>query len=163
MDKRTKWSIALTTLTVAGLVALLPDTAMAAHGLETSGAAAGFGGTQTNLTIIIGRVIRILLNMVGVILFIMFLYAGFLWMTAAGNEERITKAKKIIINSVIGAVVLVGAWVITNFVINSIQPQIEGEVDTVDDVDFVEGEDPLERELTPDEIDALLDDAGIAP
>lgn len=130
-------------------VAVFALPVLAAHGLETSGAAAGFGGTETNLTVIIGGFVSALLGLVGVVLLLLTIYAGFLWMTAAGNEERIAKAKKIIMGSVIGAIIAVAAYAITSFVVDVIQPAQEGVTEAGTDVDFVEGEDPIEESLTP--------------
>jgi hypothetical protein len=38
-------------------------------------------------------------------------------MTAAGNEDSVADAKKILIAAVIGLVIILAAWAITNFVI----------------------------------------------
>ena len=48
------------------------------------------------------------------------IYAGVLWMTAAGNEGQVTKAKNIIITSVIGTVIIAAAYAITNFVFDAL-------------------------------------------
>lgn len=40
------------------------------------------------------------------------IYSGFLFVTAAGNETTLEKAKKSILYAVIGAAILLGAWAI---------------------------------------------------
>lgn len=160
ISKRTKELLPV--LGAASVCALLvfAGPVLAAHGLETTGGEAGFEGTQTSLAVIIGGIIRVLLGFVGVVILILTIYAGFLWMTAAGNEERIGKAKKIIAGAVAGAVIVMGAYAITSFVANVVAPSgPEGE--TVDDEEFIETEDPLEEALTPEDIDTMLDEAGI--
>jgi hypothetical protein len=147
------------TLAVCGLL-LFAEPVLAAHGLDTAAAEAGFEGTETNLSVIIGRIIQALIGFVGVIILILMLYAGFLWMTAAGNEERVASAKKIIIGAMAGAVIVIGAYAITSFIVDVVQPGEEGTT-TVDDTEFVETEDPLEEALTPEDLDTLLDEAGI--
>lgn len=134
--------------------------ALAAHGLETSGAVAGFENTTTNPAVIIGRVIGAVLGFTGVILLLLMIYAGFLWMTAAGNEENIGKAKKIIVSSVIGAIIVLGAYAITSFVTEAIAPS-GPEAETADDAEYIETGDALEEALTPEDIGGMLDDAGI--
>ncbi|MBI3115589.1 MAG: hypothetical protein HYZ09_03835, partial [Candidatus Kerfeldbacteria bacterium] len=39
-----------------------------------------------------------------------------MWMTAAGNDERIDKAKKVISAAVIGLIIVLLAWAIVIFV-----------------------------------------------
>lgn len=63
-----------------------------------------------------GIVIQAILALLGVIFLILTIYGGIIWMTAAGNDQRIDKAKKIIINSVIGLVIIVSAYAITAFI-----------------------------------------------
>lgn len=65
------------------------------------------------------------LGIVGVIFFVLMIYAGFLWMTAAGNDERVTKAKNIFSTSIIGLLVIVGAYYILDFVLDAIYGSLE--------------------------------------
>src|SRR3989344_1501165 len=50
----------------------------------------------------VAQIIQVALSLLGVLLIVLILYAGFLWMTAAGSEEKISKAKKIIGAAIIG-------------------------------------------------------------
>ena len=72
--------------------------------------------TQTSLSASIGGIIRAVLSMIGVIFLVLTLYAGILWMTAAGNEEKVTKAGNILKSSVIGLLIVVAAYGITALV-----------------------------------------------
>lgn len=65
----------------------------------------------------IGIVIRAALSLVGVIFLVLMVYAGYLWMTARGEEAQIDKAKKIISSSIIGLIILLAAYSITTFVV----------------------------------------------
>lgn len=87
-------------------------------GSIATGTATGLGNQP--LPVIIGGIIRAALGLIGVILVVLIIYAGFLWMTAAGEEEKVTKAKDIIKNCIIGIVIIFAAYAITNFVVNSI-------------------------------------------
>lgn len=60
-------------------------------------------------------IIRSLLGLIGTVMLVLIIYAGFLYMTAAGNEDRIDKAKKIITSAVIGLVIVLLAYSITYF------------------------------------------------
>jgi hypothetical protein len=61
------------------------------------------------------RVLGFLLGGLGSLTTLMFVYSGFLWMTAAGNEEKITKAKKTLLYAVIGVVVVLSSYIFLNF------------------------------------------------
>ncbi|MFA6424319.1 MAG: hypothetical protein WCV83_03370 [Candidatus Magasanikbacteria bacterium] len=66
---------------------------------------------------IVAQIIRIVLGLLGTIFFVLTIYAGFLWMTAAGNEEQATKAKTLLTQAVIGLVIILTAYSITYFVL----------------------------------------------
>ena len=65
------------------------------------------------LTKLIASIVRYLFSFLGVIFVILIIYSGFLWMTASGDEEQITKAKDIMQSSVIGLVIILMSSVIT--------------------------------------------------
>lgn len=65
-----------------------------------------------------GRLIGAVLSFVGVLFLIMMIYAGIMWMTAQGNDQQVTKAKDLLINSIIGIVIIFAAYAITAFIGN---------------------------------------------
>jgi len=71
-------------------------------------------GLPTNLGQLISAIFIWSLSIIGMVIFVRFFYAGFLWFTAAGNPENISKAKKIMQNAVYGALVLFSAYLILN-------------------------------------------------
>ncbi|MFA5211513.1 MAG: VWA domain-containing protein [Patescibacteria group bacterium] len=71
----------------------------------------------SDLRIIITRIINVLLGLLGIIMFGVVAYGGFLWMTAGGNDEQISTAKKFIINGVIGLAIVLSSWAIAKFVL----------------------------------------------
>lgn len=89
-------------------------------GLEDTGKAAGFETQGADLSGLIGKIIGSLLGFLGVVFVVLMIYAGFLYMTAQGNEDQVTKAKDLIKNAVIGMVIISLAYAITTFVIGSI-------------------------------------------
>ena len=64
----------------------------------------------------VGQIISILLSFVGVLFFILMIYAGILWMTAQGNEQQVSKAKNLLINATIGLIITLAAYAITSFI-----------------------------------------------
>jgi len=93
----------------------------------TKGGYAG-GTTDTTLSETVGLVIKIALSLVGVVFLALTVYAGFLWMTARGEDEPIGKAKKIITACIIGLLIVVAAYAITDYVLvrmfSAVSPQI---------------------------------------
>jgi hypothetical protein len=61
-------------------------------------------------------VITTALSLVGSIFLGLMIYAGILWMTAAGEEDKVTKAKNILKAAIIGLAVTMSAYAITAFV-----------------------------------------------
>lgn len=89
--------------------------------------AQNFGVNEVNNTIalsqgdprvIIGRIIQIILSFLGVIALILIIFAGFLWMTSGGEEEKVNRAKKILSSSVIGLVIILSSWSLATFLLN---------------------------------------------
>ena len=75
---------------------------------------------------IVGRIINIGLGFLGVIAVGLIIYAGFLWMTSGGEEEKISQAKKILVSAVIGLGIVLASWAIATFVINKLSGAVNG-------------------------------------
>ena len=91
---------------------------------ETSNAA-GITTTKT-LPALVGSFIAAALGLLGVILVVLVVYAGFIWMTAQGNDEKIKKAKGMITSAVIGMIIIFAAYAITNFVVGALSTSLGG-------------------------------------
>ncbi|MFA4941442.1 MAG: IPT/TIG domain-containing protein, partial [Patescibacteria group bacterium] len=76
------------------------------------------GLNNTDPRIMAANVIRIVLGFLGVIAVGLIIYAGWLYMTAGGEEEKIEKAKKILINAIIGLIIILSSFAIATFVLN---------------------------------------------
>ncbi len=74
------------------------------------------GIPQDDITTRLGEIIKVALTAVGSVFFLLIIYAGFLWMTARGEEDQITKAKDIIKAAIIGLAITVAAYSITAFI-----------------------------------------------
>jgi hypothetical protein len=75
---------------------------------------------QESIVIIIARIIRVALSIIGIIFVCLVVYAGFLWMTAAGRPEPIEKAKKILKQGIIGLFLILASYSITTFILNAL-------------------------------------------
>lgn len=63
-----------------------------------------------------GKITGQVLSLVGIIFLVLMIWAGTLWMTAAGNEEKIDEAKKIVFAALVGLILIAAAYAITRFV-----------------------------------------------
>jgi len=88
----------------------------AAKGSGYTSGAAGSG----DLAAIVGNLIGQALTLVGVLLLGLMLYGGILWMTAGGDKGKVEKATSVIKNAVIGLIVIVLAYALSNFIVLSL-------------------------------------------
>ncbi len=90
------------------------------YGLQDTAQKAGLPNVGVELPELVGKALAALLGLTATAFFALMIYAGFTWMTAQGNTEKVTTAKNIIINAVLGLVVIALAYAITNFVFKSL-------------------------------------------
>lgn len=69
----------------------------------------------------IGRIIQQAIGITGALALGFFVYGGFMYMTAAGNQERIGQAKRNMVWAALGLVVIFAAYAIVNFIITAVQ------------------------------------------
>ena len=78
------------------------------------------GDPRTMLVFTVGSIIQGFLELMGVAFLAPLIYGGYMWMTARGETDKVTKAKGIIIDAVIGLVIVFGAYVISQFIVSRI-------------------------------------------
>ena len=76
------------------------------------------GESGSDPRVLIARIIQIALSFLGLIALVLILYAGFLWMSSSGNEDKIDKAKSILKNALIGLVIILSSWAIVTYIIS---------------------------------------------
>lgn len=112
------------TIFLAGFLLFAPITTFAApaygNALNSAGNSAGLAGTDgaptTPVLDLVGKILNTALGLLGVVLFALTVYAGFLWMTAQGNEEQVVKAKGMLRNAIVGLIIVLAAYSIASFV-----------------------------------------------
>lgn len=85
-------------------------------GVELTKTTAPTGLSTANIQTTTGTLIKGALTLVGTVFFALMFYGGFTWMTARGEEDKITKAKETIVAAAIGIAIILAAYAITNFV-----------------------------------------------
>lgn len=101
----------------------LLDIKSGLNAAATGQTGAGYDATQANANTIpafIGQIVRVVLSFVGAIFFILIILSGIQWMTAGGNEEKVTKARTRLINATIGLAITIAAYFITWFISNTL-------------------------------------------
>ncbi len=73
------------------------------------------GVRQTDIKTASGEIIKAALGILGLIFFVLLIYAGITWMTARGDEDAVTKARETIFAAVIGLSVVLASYAITSF------------------------------------------------
>lgn len=116
-------SLAILATVFAFNLSILPTSA--AVNLEETLVKTGTGvygdvesAAKKNLPESIGAVVKVLLSVLGVVLVCIIVYAGYLWMTAGGDEKQVDKAKDWIKNAVAGMVIVISAYAIAAYVVD---------------------------------------------
>lgn len=75
---------------------------------------------ETDVRVILGRVISAALSIVGTLALLMFVYGGVLWMTSRGDTKQVTKGKDTITWAVLGLVIIFASYTLVNALISGI-------------------------------------------
>ena len=76
--------------------------------------------TTASVGSVMAMVIKAFLGLLGIIFVILIITAGYNWMTAAGEEEKVNKAKDTLKRAMIGLIIVVSAYAITYFVFKNL-------------------------------------------
>jgi len=104
-----------------GLPAFAADdpTSLLTGGLNNAAADAGYNQTLT-MPVLIGRFIGIMLGLIGIIFIVYLVWAGIMYMTAAGDDTKVKKAKQMINQSIIGIIIMVSSYALSSFIISQL-------------------------------------------
>lgn len=104
-------TISATALIVSVLPAsagpLLPD-------IDTIKSSTGLGDAEP--TVVAATLIQAVLLLLGTIALVLIIYAGFTWMFARGNEEKVETARSILTAAIIGLVIIIGSYGIGSYI-----------------------------------------------
>ncbi|MFH0928178.1 MAG: pilin [bacterium] len=68
----------------------------------------------------IASIINVALGLLGIVAVCIILLGGFKWMVSQGEEEKVKQAKNLIIQGIVGLVIILSAWAIARFVVDSL-------------------------------------------
>lgn len=75
----------------------------------------------TDIKAIMGNTIQIVMGIAGSITFVVFLYGGVLWLTSAGNSEKIQKGLQAMLWAGIGIIVIFSSYAIITLILDTLQ------------------------------------------
>jgi len=81
---------------------------------------AGYGNTGDDPRLIAAELIRIFITFLGILMTTYTVYGGYLLLSSAGSEERVTKAKSILVHGVIGISVVFFSYSTAYFVVKTV-------------------------------------------
>lgn len=106
-------------------------------GGEGTAFAESAGLPAADLIVMVANVIQAILGFLGLIVVVFVIYGGYLWVTAGGEIEKITKARRVIKNAIIGAVIILSSFAIAQFVLTQVTGGMSGKTTTTsEDGDF---------------------------
>ncbi|HBK33501.1 TPA: hypothetical protein DEP34_04390 [Candidatus Uhrbacteria bacterium] len=73
-----------------------------------------------SLPVLIGNIIQVVLSVLGIVFLILIIFAGFKWLTAQGDTKKTGDATKMLTQAVIGIIIIIGAFALADFVIDSL-------------------------------------------
>lgn len=93
----------------------VPVRAIEIPGLEKTAQTAGIAHTPQSPEMAVTQIVQWVLSFVGVLFLVLMIWGGFKWMTAAGNQENINQAQKIVGAAVVGLIIVLSAYMITTY------------------------------------------------
>lgn len=75
---------------------------------------------DTDPRVVAARIVQIALGFLGILVLGLIIYAGYVWMTSAGNAEKVEKAKNTLKNALIGLIIILSAFGIVSFIISQL-------------------------------------------
>jgi cytochrome bd-type quinol oxidase subunit 2 len=117
--------IIITVIAVFLVVANFGLASSFSEGLKSTGAKTSLQAGSPQ--IIAAQIVKTLLTLIGVLFIALIMYSGFRYLTSAGNEEKIKKAKQTIISSVIGLIIIVTGYSITYYITTTLENPGQGQ------------------------------------
>ncbi|MBP6942464.1 MAG: hypothetical protein KBB55_00260 [Candidatus Buchananbacteria bacterium] len=73
---------------------------------------------------LITKIMQWIFSFLGIVAVLVILYGGFKWMTAGGDDGKVSEAKKLIVNGIIGLIIILSAYAIATFVFNEVNNRL---------------------------------------
>lgn len=83
-------------------------------------------GEGEDVRVVLVRILQVALGFLALIAVLYVMYAGWLWMTSEGDPGKIDSAKKTLVNSIIGLVIMLCAFMIVTWIVNTMSDGMGG-------------------------------------
>ncbi|PLX20311.1 hypothetical protein C0584_06220 [Candidatus Parcubacteria bacterium] len=103
-------------LTLPFLVFASPNPLGEMKQLANEGGYTVSGVSETTMSSTIGTIVQAFLGLLGIIFIILMVWAGYNWMTAGGNEDKVAKARTTIYRAIIGLIITTSSYAIWRFI-----------------------------------------------
>lgn len=77
---------------------------------------------EAAVSAVIGAIVELMINVGTIVVVLFIVYAGYKFVTANGNPEKLNEAKSILLWTVVGAIVLIGANTISQVIQETVGP-----------------------------------------
>jgi type IV secretion system pilin len=110
--------------TILIIIFLIPQRVFAGDGgiiidgLDMLEAPMGF--VSKDLRLIATDIINQMIGLLGILSVVIIIIAGFMWMLAAGDDEKVSGAKKTLVSGLIGLIIVFTSFSIVDFVLGSL-------------------------------------------
>lgn len=120
------FALCLTPATSASLT-LIDTTSTTTDGMGQVVTKYAMGDYELNDVLRVGvRMTKIILGVVGSLALLFFVYGGVMFLISAGSSDKVSKAKGIIVNAVIGLAIVFLSYLIVQFVMNALSATGKG-------------------------------------
>jgi len=117
-----KQKIASLSTTAFLLAMVLAPQARAQVSIDFPTNFAGFSSQDVKVTI--ENVIRIIIGFLGILVVLAILFGGFKMMISRGDADEMGKGRQIVVAGAIGLLIVLAAYAISTFVVNSLQTAV---------------------------------------
>ena len=102
-----------------------PYNFASSSGLDTTANNAGYSEPLKKLdpNQVAAKTVNTILTFLGVIFMGLMIYGGITWMTAEGSEQKVEKAKQIIVTGIVGMIIVLASYAASYFIISYLSIQ----------------------------------------
>jgi hypothetical protein len=108
------------------ILPLQADQTTVSGQIQTFGQKVYGSGTPAHPAAIAAVIIQSALGLLGIIFVVLVIYGGFMYMTSAGESDKVKKAKNIILYAAIGVIIIFLAYALTTFIFNLVLRTTQG-------------------------------------
>ena len=104
-------------ITLLLLTPLLPANAGLVPRCATQDDPSGYSNNICCMLYLVSNFAKWLLGVIGAVALLMFIIGGVIWITSAGNTERVTRGKDMMVQTIIAIIIILVAWTLVNFIV----------------------------------------------